>query len=134
MNRSDIKRGSRKDVPFAPVVAEDEDMFEEQDRLLRRAIADRRLVAFTANGHPRIAEPHDYGIKDGVSRLFYFQTGGRSSSKPPIGWRWAKLAGMAELQILDQTFDGPRAAPSGRHIEWDRLIASVSASQRQQRK
>ena len=109
-------------------------MLEEWDRLLRRAIAERRLVAFTANGHSRVAEPHDYGVKEGIARLFYYQTGGRSSSRPPRGWRWAELANMSDLHILDQTFPGPRAAPSGRHIGWDRLIASVSDKQRREGK
>jgi len=105
-------------------------MPDEPDSLLKRAIRERRLVAFTSKGYPRIGEPHDYGVKSGVPRLFYYQTGGRSSSKPPRGWRWADLGDMQDLVILQDTFAGPREAPSGQHIEWDTLIASVSAAQR----
>jgi hypothetical protein len=105
-------------------------MIEQWDRLLKRAIADRRLVTFTFHGCKRIGEPHDYGIKGGVARLFFYQTGGQSRSGRARGWRWAELGGVSDLVVLDETFEGPRDAPSGRHIEWDSLIASVSAAQR----
>jgi hypothetical protein len=95
------------------------------DELLRQAIAERRLVAFVLDGYPRIGEPHDYGIINGTAKLFFFQTGGRSRSQPPVGWRWATLSKMSDLKLLEQHFAGPRPAPSGRHIHWDELIASV---------
>jgi hypothetical protein len=96
------------------------------DQLLRRAITERRLITFMLNGCRRIAEPHDYGIRCGVPRLFCFQTGGESSSGAALGWRWAALAKISQLQLLDITFAGPRAVPTGQHIEWDELFASVS--------
>jgi hypothetical protein len=96
------------------------------DQLLRVAIAERRLVAFNLDGLPRIAEPHDYGIVAGVRRLFFFQVGGESRSGRPVGWRWAALSKIADLRILRDSFPGSRPAPSGRHIHWDSLIATVS--------
>jgi hypothetical protein len=96
------------------------------DRLLRIAIAERRLVTFSLDGFPRIAEPHDYGIKDGEARLFFYQRGGASRSGRPVGWRWAALPKIWDLQILHDTFPGPRPVPSGRHVHWDTLIATVS--------
>ena len=96
------------------------------DQLLRAAIASRRLVTFTLDGCRRTAEPHDYGIVDGVPRLFFYQIRGESRSGRPIGWRWGTLSKISELQILDERFAGPRPAPSGRHIDWDMLIATVS--------
>jgi hypothetical protein len=33
---------------------------------------------------------------------------------------------MSDLKILDETFPGGRAVPSGRHINWDVLLESVS--------
>ena len=98
----------------------------ETDQLLRVAIAERRLVAFSLDGLPRIAEPHDYGIVAGVPRLFLYQIGGESRSGRPLGWRWAALSKVADLRILSDTFPGSRPAPSGRHIHWDKLIATVS--------
>jgi hypothetical protein len=96
------------------------------DRLLRSAIGGRRLVTFTLHGLPRRAEPHDYGIIDGVPKLFFYQVGGRSRSGAPVGWRWAILADVSDLAVLDATFAGTRPSPSGRHVKWDVLFASVS--------
>jgi hypothetical protein len=96
------------------------------DEHLCRAIRERRLVAFTHKGCARVGEPHDFGVASGEKKLFYYQVGGTSRSAGPLTWRWAKLAEMSDLRILDQHFPGPRPAPSGRHQRWDRLIASVS--------
>ena len=100
------------------------------DRLLRSAISERRLVTFTLKGLPRRAEPHDYGIIDGVPKLFFYQVGGRSRSGRPIGWRWAILPEVSDLTVLDATFAGTRPSPSGRHVKWDVLFASVSRRMR----
>lgn len=100
---------------------------QEIDRLLRSAIAEKRLVMFTLDGLRRIAEPHDYGLIGGVARLFFYQVGGESRSGAPVGWRWADLGRMAGLEVLrDQPFAGTRPTSSGRHVHWDTLLASVS--------
>jgi hypothetical protein len=96
------------------------------DRLLRHAIAERRLITFVLHGCRRIAEPHDYGVLKGIYRLFCYQIGGESRSKPGTGWRWATLAEMSQLSVLDGRFAGPRHAPTGQHVEWDVLVATVS--------
>lgn len=96
------------------------------DQQLLTAIANKRLVSFTLHRCRRIAEPHDYGIINGVVRLFFYQIGGESRSTRPVGWRWGSLSEISEVQILDASFDGPRPAPSGRHIHWDVLFATVS--------
>jgi hypothetical protein len=99
---------------------------EHTDQLLRLAIAERRLVAFMLDGRRRIAEPHDYGTIDGVAKLFFYQVGGKSRSGPPIGWRWGVLTRISDMQMLGEGFAGPRPVPSGRHIRWDELFATVS--------
>lgn len=99
---------------------------DDVDRLIRMAIHSRRLLSFDLNGLPRRAEPHDYGIVDGIPKLFFYQVGGRSSSGRPLGWRWAIVAQMRDVRILDERFDGPREAGTARHMKWDRLLASVS--------
>jgi hypothetical protein len=96
------------------------------DQLLRTAIREKRLVAFVLDGYERIAEPHDYGIVNATVRLFFYQVGGASRSGRPIGWRWAELSKISELKVLDRRFAGPRPAPSGRHVRWELLYASVS--------
>ena len=94
--------------------------------LVRRAICERRLIAFTLHGFPRRAEPHDYGVINGVHRLFFYQVGGRSRSGRPFGWRWATLAEMTDVRLLDDQFAGGRDTGSSHHVEWDVLLASVS--------
>jgi hypothetical protein len=99
---------------------------ESTDRLLCQAIANRRLVSFTLEGLRRVAEPHDYGTINGVARLFFYQVGGRSRSGRPIGWRWGSLSKISGLEVLDKGFAGSRPVASGRHIQWQVLIATVS--------
>jgi hypothetical protein len=96
------------------------------DAILRTAIAERRIVSFTLDGHHRIAEPHDYGITGGKKKLFVYQIGGRGRSGPSRGWRWAGLEKISKLKVLDQHFAGPRPAPSGRRVRWEKIFASVS--------
>ena len=96
------------------------------DRQLRTAIAQKRLVTFSLKGLTRRAEPHDYGIIHGTPRLFFYQVGGQSRSGRPVGWRWADVSEISDLEVLDVTFSGTRPAATGRHIHWDHLIASVS--------
>jgi len=96
------------------------------DELLCVAIAERRLVAFDLDGFRRIAEPHDYGVIDGVARLFFYQIAGGSRSGRSTGWRWGLLPRISNLRVLAEGFAGPRLVPSGRHIHWDMLIATVS--------
>jgi hypothetical protein len=62
----------------------------------------------------------------GERRLFFYQVGGESRSRPATGWRWAISAKVSDLEILDDTFAGSRSTPTGQHVEWDALIATVS--------
>lgn len=96
------------------------------DALLRAAIAERRLITFTLHNLPRRAEPHDYGAIHGVRKLFFYQVGGGSRSGAPFGWRWAELADLRDVVLLDERFSGSRDSGSGRHVHWDQLFASVS--------
>jgi hypothetical protein len=101
-------------------------------KTLCSAIGGRRLLAFSSKHCDRIAEPHDYGVIGGVRKLFYYQVGGRSNSAPPTGWRWAETAEMTGVKVLDQPFAGPRPAPTGRRVKWEKLFASVSMDERSQ--
>jgi hypothetical protein len=105
-------------VPFTPV--------RDVEGQLCRAIHERRVVTFGQHGLSRRAEPHDFGVINGVLKLFFYQVGGQSRSGRPVGWRWALLGDVRELLVLDDRFPGPREAHTGRHVHWDRLIASVS--------
>jgi hypothetical protein len=99
---------------------------DDPDLLIRAAIRERRLLAFDLKGFPRRAEPHDYGMIGGLTKLFFYQVGGRSSSSTPVGWRFAALDEMRNVRVLDDRFEGARETGSDRHVQWDVLIASVS--------
>jgi hypothetical protein len=97
------------------------------DRSIRKAITEKRLIEFSLHGLVRIAEPHDYGLRNGSDQLLVFQVGGKSRSGGLPNWRWVKVAEMSQLKLLKATFDGNREAPSGRHSAWDELYLRVSA-------
>ena len=99
---------------------------DEVEQAICEAIWSQRVITFTLKGCTRVAEPHDFGVKKGARKLFFYQVGGESRSGHPRGWRWATPAEMRTLQVLDRRFAGARPVPSGRHQAWDRLIASVS--------
>ena len=47
---------------------------------LVRAIREKRLIEFTyKSGGVRIAEPHDYGIQNGIERLLTFQLAAKAA-------------------------------------------------------
>jgi hypothetical protein len=93
------------------------------DERLVLAIAERRLISFVYDGRARVAEPHDYGVRNGAAQLLVYQIGGQSRSGGLPQWRCVKVAGVSALQILDVKFDGPR--DGGRHHEWEQLFARV---------
>lgn len=97
----------------------------ELDRLLRRAIDERRLISLTYQGRPRVGEPHDYGLRNGKDQLNFFQTGGQSKSGG-LDWKTLDVRGITQLQVQDQHFAGTRETGSGRHLQWDRLYATVT--------
>ena len=57
------------------------------DQLLREAIRSKRLIEFEYDGLRRVAEPHDYGVQNGIMKLLVYQVRGDSKSGrlPAIG-------------------------------------------------
>jgi hypothetical protein len=94
------------------------------DASVRFAIANRRLIGFFYNSKWRIAEPHDYGVKNGVPKLLVYQVRGESSTIVR-GWKLLDLSKIEQLAILAGTFRGTRARPNQHHMEWDDLFARV---------
>ena len=95
------------------------------DRAIRKAIREKRLIEFSLHGLMRIAEPHDYGLRNGSDQLLAYQVGGKSRSGGLPNWRWVKVAEMSEVKLLKATFEGNREAPSGKHSGWDELYLRV---------
>jgi len=94
-------------------------------QLITTAISSRRRVRFWYSGKERIAEPHDYGVQNGKTRLLVYQIGGQSSSGKLPAWRLVDLSGISNLEILDRTFAGNRRTPSGKHQQWDEIFIRV---------
>ena len=93
---------------------------------LVHAIEEKRLIEFVYKvGQPRIAEPHDYGIRNGVERLLVFQRSGDSASGSPRSWKELEVDALQQLRLLDQRFPGTRANAKQRHRAWDTLFGRV---------
>ena len=95
------------------------------EHIIIEAIRDKKFIEFYYHGLPRIAEPHVYGITNGVRQLLGYQTGGHSSKGGLPDWRRFDLNQISRLSILLQPFPGRRPIPSGRHSSWDLQIAIV---------
>jgi hypothetical protein len=105
-------------------------MTPDDDVRIRFAIEQRRLVQFSLQGGIRVAEPHDYGIRDGVAQLLAYQVRGASQSGRLPNWRWVILSRASGFVVLDETFAGGRGAPSGKHSTWEKLFARVAPAGR----
>jgi len=95
------------------------------EKMILEAIANKKLIEFVYHNLPRVAEPHVYGVTNGVSQLLGYQTGGQSSNGGLPDWRRFDLSQISRLAILSQSFPGRRPIPSGRHSSWDSRIAMV---------
>jgi hypothetical protein len=104
---------------------DDHRIYGNDDERIRFAIANKRLLRFTLYGLVRIAEPHDYGIRNEAPHLFVYQVGGESRSGKLPAWRWVVLGHASNFEVLDQTFAGSRSAEARQHTHWDRLFARV---------
>lgn len=98
----------------------------ETHQRLVTAIREKRLIRFSLDGKTRVAEPHDYGIRNGAVRLLVYQLSGASSGRLP-GWRWIDVSRVIESEALGTAFPGSRTV-TGRHQTWDVLFARVSPS------
>lgn len=96
------------------------------DQQLVSAIQNRRMIAFDYGGYHRIAEPHVYGLNNGVEQLLVYQVAGGTSSGGLPEWRRVDVPRMSGLRVLEDTLSGPRPNPSGRHSSWDHVYEKVS--------
>jgi hypothetical protein len=94
------------------------------DPVIWTAIEHRRLLRLRYRNKDRIVEPHDYGVHNGIVKLFTYQVGGSSSQKLP-NWRWVETDLASDVQLLNQTFPGGRPTKSPKHHKWDKLFIRV---------
>jgi hypothetical protein len=98
----------------------------QKDRLIRRAIYEKRLIRFVYTGKARISEPHDYGVQSGKVRLLSYQIGGESNTGKLPAWRWIDVNGMSDISVEKEHFKGSRGIDSTQHHKWDELYARVA--------
>src|SRR5258708_12571574 len=91
----------------------------ELAHLLNSAIENKQLLRFKYKGKERVAEPHDYGIQNGIVRLLCWQVGGQSGGRIP-GWRLIDVGDIEDCEMLDRRFGGNREVVSGKHHRWDK--------------
>lgn len=96
------------------------------------AIEQRRLIRLMYKDRERIVEPHDYGIHNGIIKLFGYQVGGFSSQKLP-NWRWMEQALISDIEMLDRHFPGGRPTKSGKHHKWDKVFIRVRPADDEQK-
>jgi hypothetical protein len=96
------------------------------DRLLRDAIRSKRLIEFVYQDLRRVAEPHDYGIQNGVQKLLVYQVRGESRSGRLPDWRLVVISSMERVRILDEMFPGSRVKTVDEHKKWDQIFARVT--------
>lgn len=95
------------------------------DQEIKNAIRNKRLIGFSYHGLHRVAEPHVYGVHDGKVQLLSYQVAGDSSSGGLPNWRRVELEEVTSLTVLEDRFPGRRPNPSGKHSEFDTVIAVV---------
>jgi hypothetical protein len=96
----------------------------QPDPLLWQAIERRRMIRLRYHGKERFAEPHDHGVLNGAVQLLGYQIAG-SSRRPLPNWILMKVNEMADLEMLEKTFEGGRPTASGKHLRWDILFIRV---------
>ena len=96
------------------------------DSQLRFAIANKRLIRFTYESAARVAEPHDYGVRDGAPKLLAFQRQKAGRKDPQVrGWRWLDISKIQDCIVLADAFAGTRETADQQHHHWDVLYARV---------
>jgi len=96
------------------------------DSQLRFAIANKRLIRFTYESVLRVAEPHDYGLRDGAPKLLAYQRQKAGRKDQAVrGWRWLEISKIHDCSVLEGTFSGTREAADQQHHRWDVLYARV---------
>jgi len=98
------------------------------DRQLRFAIEHKRLIEVQYDGRLRVAEPHDYGVKNGRPKVLVYQlrASGRAQAPRARGWRLLDVGKIVLCAVSDSTFAGSRADPSQQHFTWDEIYARVN--------
>ena len=90
------------------------------------AIKTKRIITFYYDGGLRRIEPYCHGVtKKGNELLRAFQISGYSRSGNPIGWKLFSLSKIANLKILDDTFQSIRRDYNPKDSAMSRIFCKV---------
>ncbi len=79
------------------------------DPVICEAIRAKKLLIFGYADFVRVVEPHLYGVNTaGHEALSAWLRAGYSRTDPEGGWRTYLVGEMHRVQVLDETFGGPR--------------------------
>jgi len=81
------------------------------NQIICDAIRNRRVLKFTYDGHPRIVEPHAYGLTRARTRnevMRCYQTGGTSRYSKVPEWKLMKVNLIKSLTVTEKHFVGER--------------------------
>ncbi len=80
------------------------------NQIICDAIHDRCVLEFTYHGHPRVVEPHAYGLsRTGREMIRCYQTGGTSDSGMVPCWRPMLVGEIESLIVTEEHFVGERS-------------------------
>ena len=87
--------------------------------LLKRAINEKRRIAFQYQGNPRTVEPHLVGINSKLNEaLRAFQTGGKSTSGRLPAWKMFLIKDIENIEILNEVFEiNPQFNPDDKQMK-----------------
>jgi predicted DNA-binding transcriptional regulator YafY len=95
------------------------------ETIIIKAIHEKKLIESQYQERHRVAEPHVYGITNGIKQILGYQIRGQSRNGNLPDWRKFDLDKIIGLRILDESFPGRRPYPSGKHSSFDLIIAKV---------
>jgi len=80
------------------------------NQIICDAIRNTCVLQFTYADHPRIVEPHAYGLKKRTLKevLRCYQTGGTSRSGSVPGWTLMEVGKIEFLIVTNEHFEGER--------------------------
>lgn len=74
-----------------------------------QAIEEMRCLSFTYDGHPRVVEPHCYGLTTtGKEAIRCYQISGSGVRADTTPWHLMTTDKIVGLTLLEETFSNPR--------------------------
>ncbi|MBO0341014.1 WYL domain-containing protein [Flagellimonas profundi] len=93
--------------------------------LISEAIENQKIIEFDYDGYSRTVEPHCLGVSTaGNTVLRAYQVDGFSSSGR-MGWKLYDLNNADGLEILTETFNGPRDGYNPDDKAMDEIICAL---------